>query len=86
MKHPTRRHPRGNGAFRWACIPGDGVLTYRMFRRGEVATAWKLSERTFSTTIPRGVIARELRSMRSRLRDAVDAVDLALLGVTEEAA
>lgn len=83
MKH---RHPRGNGAFSWGCIPGDGRVTYRLFRRSLSGRVF-MEARTFHfEAAPRAAIARTVWRMRINLRDVVDAVDLALLGVTEEAA
>lgn len=82
-----RRAPKRNGGFSWgryptgatAFIPGT---EYRLFRRehsGRVHAEMQL----FAVEVDRSYIARRLLAMRHELRNRVDTIDLAAMGVTE---
>ena len=77
------RHPKHGQRISWARVPvSDGRVQWRLFRRSEETRRVFPEMRTFTADTPRPLIAAELRRMRARLRDAVDAYDLSLLGVS----
>lgn len=75
------RRPRPSARYTWARIPGDGHCTWRLFGRTELTRRVLLEARTFHAGTPRFAIAAELRRMRRRLREAVDALDFAALDI-----
>lgn len=78
-----RREPAKGGRFAWGralSAIGD-TATWRLFRRA-IAGRLYLEQATFPAGAARADIAHELRAMRARLRDTVDAIDLAYLGLT----
>jgi hypothetical protein len=83
-RHLTRRRPQQRGRYAWARIPdehaGDSVVVYRLFRR-DLRNTLHCEQRVFTARYTRKHIAAELRAARRRLRDRVDDIDLAILGV-----
>lgn len=78
-----RRAPRKSDGFSWGRFPAESgsSSTWRLFRRA-IAGRLYLEQATFPAGAARADIAHELRAMRARLRDTVDAIDLAYLGLT----
>ncbi len=60
---------------------GDDRMQWRLYRRSEMTRRVFSEISTFHSSTPRQHIAEELRRMRTRLRDAVDAYDLSLMGI-----
>lgn len=85
MADGTCRRPNAERRFTWSKIDGDGVVTYRLFRRS-LHRRVHMHTDTFPTTMPKGEIARRLKAMRRRLLDEVDEVDLRYLGLSEDVA
>jgi hypothetical protein len=79
----SNRRPNAERRFTWARIPGEGWVCYRLFRRS-LHRRVHVRQETF-IGISRSDIAHQVRAMRKALLDEVDAVDLRLLGVTDEA-
>ncbi|KMM77046.1 hypothetical protein ACP93_02455 [Xanthomonas sp. NCPPB 1128] len=78
----TRRAPRRNGGFSWGrVLPSEQTVTYRLFRR-DLTGALHCSMHTFHAATPRRAIANDLRRARHKLRDRVDEIDLATMGIT----
>lgn len=78
----TRRAPQRNGGFSWGrVLPDDNTVTYRLFRRDH-SGALHVSQLTFDVLVSRRAIANDLRRARYKLRDKVDEIDLAAMGVT----
>jgi hypothetical protein len=82
-RHLARRRPQRNGGFSWGRVLADndaGVI-YRLFRRDHAGHChfWPLE---FDAATPRRSIANDLRRARHKLRDKVDEIDLAAMGVT----
>lgn len=85
MSRPiTRKAPRKDGRFSWARIPmgATGIVVYRLFRRDEVG-ALHTEGLHFYSHDKRREIAMALRAACHRLRDRVDTLDLAGMGVTQ---
>ncbi|OEZ02280.1 MULTISPECIES: hypothetical protein [Stenotrophomonas] len=83
MSRPfVRRAPKRNGGFSWGRYPmGDtGVIAYRLFRR-DLGGALHFEGLNFYSQDSRSDVAIALRAACHRLRDRVDALDLASLGV-----
>jgi len=86
-RHLLGRAPQKTAGFCWGrVITPDGGISYRMFRRdkrGELHyfmrtyTTWELAHGSRIRTR----IAHEIHQARHALRDQVDTVDLALMGV-----
>lgn len=77
----TRKLPAHHGCFSYARIPMDGgAVVYRLFRRDQ-AGALHAETRNFHPDCTRRFIARELNVARHQLRNTVDEIDLALMGV-----
>jgi len=77
------RQPKHGQRISWARVKvSEDRIQWRLFRRSEVTRRVFPEMRTFVIDTPRTLIANELRRMRARLRDAVDAYDLSLLGET----
>lgn len=84
MSRPvTRRAPKRNGGFSWGRFPmGDtGIVCYRLFRR-DLTGAIHIENLHFYPQDQRRDVALALRDARHRLRDRVDAIDLAAWGLT----
>lgn len=79
-----KKRPAGRGSFSWGREPAqDGaVVIYRLFRKDQ-RRALHVEMHTFGRDWPRRAIAARLRTMRHALRDRVDEIDLALMGVTQ---
>lgn len=82
IRNLTRRAPKRNGGFSWGRYPmGDtGVVAYRLFRR-DLAGALHYEGLDFYPKDSRRDVAIALRAACHRLRDRVDELDLASLGV-----
>lgn len=82
-RQTTRRPPKKNGGFSWGRFPmGDtGITAYRLFRRDHTGTI-HTQILNFYPQDKRRDIALALRDARHRLRDRVDAIDLAAWGLT----
>ncbi|MGV1119197.1 hypothetical protein [Xanthomonas translucens] len=81
-RHLSRRTPQSNGGFSWGRLqPGEHTVTYRLFRR-DLTGELHCSLHTFHIATPRRSIANDLRRARHKLRDKVDEIDLAAMGVT----
>ena len=79
-KSLTRRMPNNRNRFCWARIPQDsGSVLYRLYRR-DMRGAVHAVLRNF-TALDRHVMAEELNIARHQLRNTVDDIDLALMGV-----
>lgn len=77
----TRRMPHNRNSFCWARIPqDDGGVLYRLYRR-DMRRAVHAALRNFPAGCDRHTIASEINVARHQLRNAVDDVDLALMGV-----
>jgi hypothetical protein len=80
---PARRMPHNRNAFCWARIPQqDGCTLYRLYRRDQRGAVHAVLC-NFSRDADRAEIAGELNVARHQLRNTVDEIDLALMGVTE---
>ena len=78
-----RKLPSHRGVFSYSRIPMDGgSVIYRLFRRDQRG-ALHCEMRNFHPDCTRSTIAREINRARHALRDQVDTVDLALMGVVE---
>lgn len=78
---PTRKLPSHRGAFSYSRIPLDGgTVIYRLFRR-DARGALHARTLPFAPACARHLIAGTLRTARHALRDQVDEIDLALMGV-----
>jgi hypothetical protein len=85
-RHLTRRTPQQRGRYAWSrtlMVARDGGLAvrYRLFRR-DLKGLVRMEARTFQLGELRSCIAQSLRQARRILRERVDDVDLAILGVT----
>lgn len=78
----TRRPPRSNTGFSWGRFPlGDtGLVSYRLFRR-DWRGSLHMQVLDFRPGMPRPSIAAALWHARRVLRDRVDEIDLAAMGV-----
>ena len=81
IRHLNPRQPGKKNGFSWSRSSRDGVVCWYMFRRDQRGKIhhFKLCE---SKATQRDWIAKNLRRARHALRDQVDTVDLALMGVT----
>lgn len=80
-RHLARRPPQRNGGFSWGRVPRQAGVSYRLFRRDH-SGALHVSLLEFDAATPRRSIANDLRRARHKLRDKVDEIDLAAMGVT----
>ncbi|RFF46218.1 hypothetical protein [Xanthomonas campestris] len=82
-RHHTRRAPKRNGGFSWGRFPtSDGAfVTWRMFRRDH-SSSLHMHALTFTGEDDAAYVAKQLRRARRQLRDRVDEIDLAAMGVT----
>lgn len=79
----ARKRPTGRGSFSYARLTDrPGVVVYRLCRRDERG-AHHYESHAFAIEAPRAHIAAVLLDARRRLRDTVDEIDLALMGVTQ---
>lgn len=77
----TRKLPSHRGAFSYSRIPLEGgTVIYRLFRR-DMQGALHARTLPFHPGCARRLIAGTLRTARHQLRDQVDEIDLALMGV-----
>lgn len=78
----TRRAPRRNWGLSWGRFQTDdgSAVTYRLWRRDH-AGALHMEARTFFTHAGPAHIARVLRQAKRQLRDRVDTIDLAAMGL-----
>ncbi|KWV17178.1 hypothetical protein [Xanthomonas translucens] len=83
-RYLSRRKPQRNVGFSWGRVPaaGGAAITWRLFRR-DYSGACHLISLTFKAETPRDEIAGRLLRARHKLRDKVDEIDLAAMGVTE---
>ena len=79
--HFERRAPHANGGFSWGRFPADETIQYRLFRRDHTG-ALHVSTITFAKNTPSKQIASDVKRKRRELRDKVDVIDLAAMGVT----
>lgn len=78
---PARRMPHNRNAFCWARIPQqDGCTLYRLYRRDQRGVVHAVLC-NFPGDADRSEMAGELNIARHQLRNTVDDVDLALMGV-----
>lgn len=82
MRRVTRKEPKKNPGFSWGRFPmGDtGVVAYRLFRR-DCRRALHTRCIDLRPGDSRSAIAASLRRARRTLRDQVDEIDLAAMGV-----
>lgn len=78
----TRRLPSRRDRFCWARIPQEsGAVVYRLYRR-DMRGAVHAVLRNFPA-IDRRAMAEELNIARHQLRNTVDDIDLAFMGVEQ---
>lgn len=78
---PARRMPHNRNHFCWARIPQDsGGVLYRLYRRDQRGAVHAVLC-NFPGGTRRAEMAGELNIARHQLRNTVDDVDLALMGV-----
>lgn len=89
MRHATPRQPKKTAGFSWGRVvtPGRGI-SYRLFRRDQRGALHYFirvytPEELAADPRIRDRIAFEIHQARHALRDQVDEVDLALMGVTQ---
>lgn len=85
-RHLRGRPPKKTGGFCWGRVIIDGVVVYRLFRRDQRGATHYFTrvytpEELASDARIRVRIAHEINRARHALRDQVDEVDLALMGV-----
>lgn len=82
LRHATRRAPKETHGFSWGRFPTDDgtLVTYRLYRRDH-KRALHTHVLTFFDTDTPTYIAGHLRRARKDLRDRVDEIDLAAMGV-----
>jgi hypothetical protein len=82
MRHQTPRLCKKGNGFSWGRSTREGVVIWRLFRRDQRGVMhWH--QLCYTTQVARCVIAIELNAARHKLRDTVDEVDLANMGVTQ---
>lgn len=83
MRHRQPRQPKKTGGFSWGrSVSAAGLVTWRLFRRDQRG-ALHLKQISPNTEWSRDVIAGQINRARHALRDQVDVIDLALMGVTQ---
>jgi hypothetical protein len=83
MRHHQPRQPKKTGGFSWGrSLSAGGLVMWRLFRRDQRG-ALHMKQITPRSEWSRAAIATELNRARHALRDQVDEIDLALMGVTE---
>ncbi|CAD1792737.1 hypothetical protein AE929_09555 [Xanthomonas arboricola] len=82
-KHLTRRAPKRKRGLCWGRTSDEStsVVRWQLFRRDHRG-ALHTSTLQFTYAEPRAYIAQRLRNARRKLRDRVDEIDLAAMGVT----
>ena len=83
MSRPmTRRAPTKTTGFTWGRFPmgNTGIVCYRLFRR-DLAGAVHIEAMHFFPRDQRAAVALALREACHGLRDRVDKIDLAAMGV-----
>lgn len=89
MRHAAPRQPKKSGGFSWGrVVTPDGGISYRLFRRDQRGALHYFIRTYTAAELARSlnmrlVIADEIKRARHALRDQVDSVDLALMGVTQ---
>jgi len=80
----THRQPKRTKGFSWGRAPTacGQMVTYRLFRR-DLAGALHMQTVLAYCSDPAATTARRLIRARHTLRDRVDTLDLAAMGVTE---
>lgn len=84
--HQIRRTPTRNGGFSWGRFVRDQgpwlppVVTYRLFRRDHRGLL-HMHELGYQKGESRQRIAADVRAARHKLRDRVDEIDLAAMGI-----
>lgn len=79
----TRKRPRQSSRFCYGRVPQlGGSVVYRLFRRDQTRRVYA-ETLVFHPDCSRREIAQRLRIVRHKLRDRVDEIDLALMGVTQ---
>ena len=82
MKTLAHRPPKKSDGFSWGrVVRVDGTITYRLFRRDQRG-ALHVAMLVFSRDDLRGDMANDINRKRHSLRDQVDEIDLAIMGVT----
>jgi len=81
-QHSTRA-PQRNGGFSWGRFPMSetGTVTYRLFRRDHKGALHMANLTFYLARDSRADIALALRHACHQLRDRVDTIDLAAMGV-----
>ncbi|GAB3054366.1 hypothetical protein [Stenotrophomonas tumulicola] len=81
-RHATRRTPKETLGFSWGRFPTEdgSVITYRLYRRDH-RRAVHMHVLSVFTNGDRDTAAAHLRKARKFLRDKVDEIDLASMGV-----
>lgn len=83
MRHRQPRQPKKTRGFSWGrSVSADGLVTWRLFRRDQRG-ALHMKLIVARTEWSRTAIALEINRARHSLRDQVDDLDLALMGVTQ---
>lgn len=80
MRPYTHKQPTTCRRFSWGRIPHESGCTWRLFRR-DIDGRVYMSGLDFRAGTSRAVIAGDLLKARHRLRDRVDEIDLAALGL-----
>ena len=81
MRHHQPRQPKKTAGFSWGrVVTPDGGISYRLFRRDQRG-ALHCKQIVPRTEWSRAAIATEINRARHQLRNTVDDVDLALMGV-----
>jgi len=83
MRHHQPRQPKKTAGFSWGrSLSAGGLVMWRLFRRDQRG-ALHMKQITPRSEWSRAAIATELNRARHALRDQVDEIDLALMGVTQ---
>ena len=82
MKTEAEKKPAKGRRISYGKFVADGITRWQLFRRSEISRRVFCESIAVDAFATRTAIAAELRRMRARLRDAVDAYDLSLLGVS----
>lgn len=77
--YETRRPAKCRG-FSWCRVVAESTIQYRLYRRDH-RRALHCSIVTFSKSTPTEEIASTVKRKRRELRDRVDVIDLAAIGV-----
>ena len=83
MKTGTEKKPAKGQRVSWGKFVAEDITQWQLFRRSEITRRVFCESIAVDDFATRTAIAAELRRMRARLRDAVDAYDLSLMGVMQ---